>query len=480
MPPSLPENEVILLIDEQDHYISDVCVKLYENGFKRVFGISDTTRISTYITDAPSAVVIFYLYPPVVRGIQQLRKILQHHSSTKIIVISNSKDLDAADACMKLGAHDYLIQPVDISRLLGSITGNPEKSTRREQATAVRLFSTGTISDTTAAFAPIVTQDRKMQTIFRYMEAIAPTTQPVMITGETGTGKELIARALHEVSGRTGDFVSVNVAGLDDIMFSDTLFGHGRGSFTGAERVRNGLIEKAGGGTLFLDEIGDLSIASQVKLLRLLQESEFYQLGSDRLITSTARIVVATNCNLEKTIASGTFRGDLYYRLCSHHIHLPALRERKADIPLLVDFFSRDASQEMCRPFPRPSVDTLDALLHYEFPGNIRELKGLISNAVATSPPGTLVIPRQKSSPSISPVIHAAIDFSSLPHPAGRMPTLDEAEEFLIKEALRISAGNQRTAALMLGISRQALNKRLQRNTQYLTGVPKTGEPNHE
>ena len=339
----------------------------------------------------------------------------------------------------------------------------------REQPSAVRVFTSRDIpADTTAAFAPIVTRDRKMQTIFRYIEVIAPTSQPVLITGETGTGKEQIARALHNASGRGGNFMSVNVAGLDDIMFSDTLFGHCRGSFTGAERVRNGLIETAARGTLFLDEIGDLSVVSQVKLLRLLQENEYYQLGADRPLISTARVVVATNCNLEKSLASGAFRRDLYYRLCSHHIHLPALRERKADIPLLVDSFSREAAQEMSRPFPLSSADTLEALLQYGFPGNIRELKGMISNAVATSPPGALEIPKLKPSHIISPVIPDAIDFSPLSPPSGRMPTLNEAEEFLIKEALRVSAGNQRSAALMLGISRQALNKRLQRDTRYL------------
>jgi DNA-binding NtrC family response regulator len=302
-----------------------------------------------------------------------------------------------------------------------------------------------------------------MRSIFRYLEVIAPTKQPVLITGETGAGKELIAHALHSASKRGGSFVTVNVAGLDDIMFSDTLFGHSRGSFTGAERTRNGLIETAANGTLFLDEIGDLSIASQVKLLRLLQESEYYQLGSDRMITSTARIIVATNCDLEKSLARGAFRDDLYYRLCSHHIHLPSLRERKSDIPLLVDYFSREAAEEMSRPLPQPSADTIEALLQHKFPGNIRELKGMISNAVATSPPGTLVIPKLMPSNVTVPKDLAGIDFSLLPQPSGRMPTLKEAEEHLIKEAIRVSAGNQRKAAFMLGISRQALNKRLLR-----------------
>ena len=469
MPPAQPGNEVIILYDEQERLMSGVCVQLFEKGFKRVFSINDSARISTYVSDTPAAVVIYCLYPPVGRGMGLLTTVLQEHPGAKVIVVSKSNNHEIAETCLTLGAFDYLTHPVDINRLISSIMGSPEKTSHREQPSAVRIFTSSTTQEnSTSAFAPIVTRDRKLQSIFRYMEVIAPTTQPVLITGETGTGKELIARALHNASGHTGDFVSVNVAGLDDIMFSDTLFGHGRGSFTGAERVRNGLVETAARGTLFLDEIGDLSIASQVKLLRLLQENEFYQLGSDKMITSTARIVVATNCNLEKALASGTFRGDLYYRLCSHHIHLPALRERKNDIPLLVDYFSREAAQEMRRPVPLPSADVLEALLQHKFPGNIRELKGLISNAVATSPPGTLVIPKMKSSSLTSAVIPAGIDFSSLQQPSGRMPTLNEAEEFLIKEALRVTAGNQRAAALMLGISRQALNKRLQRDTNYL------------
>jgi len=294
------------------------------------------------------------------------------------------------------------------------------------------MTATQPADSTTAAFARIVTRDRKMQSVFRYIEVIAPTKQPVMITGETGVGKELIAQALHSASGRSGGFVSVNVGGLDDIMFSDTLFGHSRGSFTGAERSRKGLIETAANGTLFLDEIGDLSIASQIKLLRLLQENEYYQLGSDQVITSTARIIVATNTDLEKSLVRGTFRDDLYYRLCSHHIHLPALRERKNDIPLLVDYFSRKAAHEMSRPLPLPSTDTIEALLQHKFPGNIRELKGIISNAVATSPLGTLVIPKLMPQKVSAPKDSAEIDFSRLTLPSGRMPTLKEAEEYLI------------------------------------------------
>jgi DNA-binding NtrC family response regulator len=323
--------------------------------------------------------------------------------------------------------------------------------------------------DVSELFAKIVTRDRKMQTIFRYIEAIAPTSQAVMITGETGTGKELIARAIHDASGRSGEFVSVNVAGLDDIMFSDTLFGHSRGAFTGADRDRKGLIETAVGGTLFLDEIGDLNNASQVKLLRLLQEDEYYSLGSDKKMKSTARILVATNSSLEDMIKRGCFRTDLYYRLCSHHIHLPSLRERRNDIPLLVEYFSVKAAKELGRPIPKATTETLDMLALRDFPGNIRELKGVVMNAVAVSKPGTLVFRRADQLGSTdAPLTSRIADFNGLPRPVGRMPTLIEAEEYLIKDALRVSNGNQSAAATILGLSRQALNKRLQRNSRYL------------
>lgn len=318
-------------------------------------------------------------------------------------------------------------------------------------------------------FASIVTNDRKMQTIFRYIEAIAPTSQAVLVTGETGTGKELVARALHAVSGRSGSFVSVNVAGLDDIMFSDTLFGHCRGAFTGAERDRKGLIETAEGGTLFLDEIGDLNIPNQIKLLRLLQENEYYRLGEDRLKKSSARIVVATNSSLENHLENGIFRSDLYYRLSSHHIHVPSLRERKNDIPLLMEYFARDTAIMFGRPVPTASAETVEMLICYEFPGNVRELEGMVRNAVTMGASGALEFPKLKSQHAPSPVTFKTMpDFSRMSATTGRMPTLAEAEDFLIREALRESGGNQRAAAVMLGISRQALNKRLQRDTRYL------------
>ena len=182
----------------------------------------------------------------------------------------------------------------------------------------------------------MVTQHPTMQALLRYVEAIARSPQPVLITGETGTGKELLARAIHRLAAPRGDFVAVNVAGLDDQVFSDTLFGHTRGAFTGADRPREGLITRAEDGTLFLDEMGDLAAVSQVKLLRLLQDGTYYPLGADRPRQSRARVVVATNRDVVQDVHAGTFRKDLYYRLRAHHVQIPPLRARRDDLPLLI------------------------------------------------------------------------------------------------------------------------------------------------
>ena len=184
-----------------------------------------------------------------------------------------------------------------------------------------------------------------MSSIFQYCEVVAKSQQPVIIIGETGVGKELIAKAIHDLSGLRGKFVPVNVAGLDDNMFSDTLFGHKKGAFTGADQTRSGLIAQASGGTLFLDEIGDLAELSQVKLLRLLQEQEYYPVGSDIPMVSDARIIAATNRDLRKLTEAGKFRNDLYFRLCAHQVHIPPLRERLDDIPVLLDHFLDEAAK---------------------------------------------------------------------------------------------------------------------------------------
>jgi DNA-binding NtrC family response regulator len=308
-----------------------------------------------------------------------------------------------------------------------------------------------------------------MHALFRYVEAIAQSPQPVLITGETGTGKELMARAVHRLAAPRGDFVAVNVAGLDDSVFSDTLFGHTRGAFTGADRPREGLITRAEEGTLFLDEIGDLAAVSQVKLLRLLQEGTYYPLGADRPRQSRARVVVATNRDVVQDVQAGTFRKDLYYRLRAHHVQLPPLRARRDDLVLLVTYCLAKAAAALHKPVPTPSLTLYQLLNTYAFPGNVRELEAMVFDAVARHQGGSLSLHAFKEAmgpgrsllagaPWSTPALTSQSAWDAEP-----LPTLQEAEDALIAAALRHADGNQGVAAGLLGLSRQALNNRLMR-----------------
>jgi transcriptional regulator with PAS, ATPase and Fis domain len=276
-------------------------------------------------------------------------------------------------------------------------------------------------------------------------------------------GKELIAGAIHRASGRRGQFVSANSAGIDDTLFSDTLFGHTVGAFTGAQKTRRGLVERAAHGTLFLDEIGDMRPESQVKLLRLLQERTFYRLGAEAEETSTARIVAATNRRLDDLQHDPAFRKDLFYRLKSHHIHVPPLRERPGDIQLLGEALLARAAARQRKPTPTAPPELFTILVNYDFPGNVRELQGLLFDAVSRHAGGVL------SCASIKEAVGLGRGSAASPSPDTRsdlvfpvpLPTIGQVERALIDEALRRSGGNKKLAAEMIGMARQTLRNRI-------------------
>ena len=315
------------------------------------------------------------------------------------------------------------------------------------------------------AFDAIVTASPRVWGIFKYLEAVSASPMAVLIAGETGVGKELFAQAVHRVSGRGGRFVPINAAGLDELAFSDTLFGHVKGAFTGADMARPGLIEQAAGGTLFLDEIGDLDSAGQIKLLRLLQEAEYYPLGSDVARKSDARIVAATNRDLQALSDSGSFRKDLYFRLQTHRVVVPPLRERREDIAPLLEYFLDESAKMLQKKRPSAPRELAALLKSYHFPGNVRELRSMVVDAVTHHPGGILSMARFKEhmqylAPAYEPTSRpfAGVTFGEM------LPTIKENTELLIEEALRRAEGNQAIAADMLGISRQALNKRLKQS----------------
>jgi len=315
------------------------------------------------------------------------------------------------------------------------------------------------------AFAEIITKHPKMLSLFQYMEAIAPSLQPVMIIGETGVGKELFAKAIHTLSDRKGKLIPVNAAGLDDTFFSDTLFGHVKGAFTGANQARQGLIESATHGTLFLDEIGDLDLSSQVKLLRLLQEGEYLPLGHDEPKYTDARVVVATNKNIRALQKIGKFREDLIYRLKIHHINIPPLRERIGDLSILIQHFVKKFTPVLQQKPPKISNELITWLETYHFPGNIRELQGMIIDTMARgAKSGELSLEHIQSYltepvPKNKQITDKSCSFGNFI----QLPTLKEADEMLIAEAMKRAGGNQTQAAKMLGITQPSLSARLKR-----------------
>ena len=323
------------------------------------------------------------LIMPYISGEQLIAGIKRDFPDLPVIIVTAVGEIESVVGCMRDGAVDYILKPVEKVQLCNRVRKALEvRELERENATLGERLLNDTLQHP-EVFSEIVTQNSKMRSIFQYCESVACSTRPILITGETGTGKELIANAVHGLSGRPGEFVAVNIAACDDSVVADTLFGHVRGAFTGAENARKGLVEKAAGGTLFLDEIGDLSNISQIKLLRLLQEGEYFPVGTDTVKRANVRIIASTHRDLSRLRRQGLFRDDLYYRLISHHVHLPPLRERSGDIRLLFDYFIDHEAKAMAKKKPTYHPELITLLNAYDFPGNIRELKAIVGNALA-------------------------------------------------------------------------------------------------
>ncbi len=455
-----PWAPIVLVDDERPILVCSEAALRYA-GFDNIVTCSDAREVAGILDEHGAAALVLDLTMPHLSGEEVLASTTQEHPEVPVLIVTGANDVGTAVACMRSGAFDYLVKPVEDTRLVSAVRRAVEIGELRRENSQLRTQMHAEGLQHPQLFSEIVTRNATMKSICRYVETVAITAWPVLITGETGTGKELFARAVHALSKRKGEFVSVNVSGVDDLLLSDTLFGHIKGAYTGAETARPGLIEKAAGGTLFLDEIGELSQVSQVKLLRLLQEREYFQLGADHAKRTDARIVVATNRDLEKLQGDRQFRKDLYYRLRTHHVHIPPLRERTDDIPLLLDHFITKAATLLGKS--RPSVPKeLSVLLGtYAFPGNVRELESMVYEAVANHQSHVMSLElfrnRIESRPAVfkgdEPVPPLSVQAS--------FPTLREATNFIVKEALRRAEGNHTIAAQLLGISRPALVKRL-------------------
>ena len=455
----------VLLVDDEPDWLSSLALTLKScAGISNISTCSDSRQVMAILDQGNIGLVLLDLTMPHLSGEELLGQIAERHPEIVAIAVSGLNQLGTALRCMRKGAFDYFVKTDDLDRMIGGVLRavRMQELQRDHREMASRLNAPEIRHP--EAFDALVTNDRAMHSLFAYVEAVAKSQQPLLITGERGVGKGLVARAAHLLSGCSGKLVTVDVAGLDDTEFADTLFGHLRGAHTGAGQPRRGMIEEAAGGTLFLDGIGDLSIASQVKLLRLLQEGEFLPLGGELAKRIKARVIVATHQNLADREATGTFRRDLYFRLRTHQVHLPPLRERRADIPLLLDHFLEEASRTLGKPRPILPKGLVHLLCGYSFPGNVRELKELIYDAVSqqrerqlTLEPFVKVVERLCPESGAGAVPPRHKPFSGFED----LPTFSDSAAFLVLEAMERAGGNQTTAARLLGISQPALSKRL-------------------
>ena len=463
----------ILVVDDEDHSLKSFELSLRSHGLDNIVLCQDSLKVMDILEKNEIELILLDILMPGLTGEVLLNKIVEQYPQIPVFMVTGLNEVETAVRCMQAGAFDYVLKPVEKDRLIASVKKAIELChLRRENARLTEHFFSDTIENPDA-FAPILTHNRKMMSIFKYCEAVGKGSHPILITGETGVGKELIAEAIHTVSGREQKMVAVNVAGLDDNVFSDTLFGHIKGAFTGAASIRCGYIEKAGSGSLFLDEIGDLSSASQVKLLRLLDKREYVPLGADMAKATQARFIFATHKDLPELVKSGAFRKDLFFRLQTHHIHIPPLRERLDDLPLLLDYFIAAAAEEFQKEVPVFEAELVEYLAQYRFPGNIRELKSMVFDAVGTNT-ADVITPfffaraiengGQNLLDTPSPDL-PSIDANGRSWLSGLvpLPKLKAMTEDLIAEALRRTRNNQRQAARILGITPQALNQRLKK-----------------
>ncbi|MDO9117534.1 MAG: sigma-54 dependent transcriptional regulator [Nitrospira sp.] len=377
--------EKILVVDDEQSLREVLSIMLKRAGYA-VTAVSDGEEAIEQVQKEIFDLVITDLRMPKVDGMEVLRAVKSASPETVVLIITAFATADSAVEAMKQGAYDYLTKPFQVDEVQLIIRNALEK---RRLTTENILLKREMASQ--SSFAQLVGQSEAMQKVFDVVKKVADSKSNVLICGESGTGKELVARAIHYNSARSPlPFVAVNCSAVPETLLESELFGHMKGSFTGAISNKAGLFEVANGGTIFLDEIGDTTPTIQVKLLRVIQEREFRRVGGTQDIKVDVRIVAATNKDLEKAVADGSFREDLYYRLDVIPIRLPPLRLRSGDIPLLVTHFLARFSKESGKPMPTISSEAMQVLLGHEWRGNVRELENLIERVVAFSTGGTV------------------------------------------------------------------------------------------
>lgn len=465
----------ILLVDDEELFLESTGFVLRSNGVNNFDLCVDSRQVSNRLNSKKYSMVFLDLEMPYIKGKELLKNIVEIHPELPVTILTASGTPETVVECMKMGAYDYIQKPVDAKILIQKI-----KNTIRhtldiiEHENLKKSFFSDKLEHP-EAFLKIISKSEKMRKIFKYSESISKSPRPVFIAGETGVGKELIAEAIHTASQRSGELVKVNVAGLDDNLFTDTLFGHLKGAYSDAHSSRQGLALQAEGGTLFLDEFGDLTPQSQHKLLRFCETGEFRQLGSDKLLFSDARIVLATNRDINKLVDAGTFRKDLYYRLCGYKINIPPLRERAEDIPLLTINFIERVCEELQREIPIISRAALDLLKTYHFPGNIRQLLQIVQEVVTINDSELLTkehflekleLENKNEINGKEVLTHENQTSEHRIQFGNKFPEYDKMIRIYLDEALKRADWNKSIAANLCGLHRNTFNSKYKKVTE--------------
>jgi putative PEP-CTERM system response regulator len=438
----------LLLVDDEKNTREGLSRAL-RRSYRVILAESAMTALEILKEETPDA-VLTDLKMPGMDGMTLVRRILASDPKPVCILLTAYGDVETAVEAMKAGAYDFLTKPVNLDRL--EVLLKRAIHSRRLEASNQRLQKE---LDSRYGLEQIIGQAPNMEEVFDTIRQVAPSKATVLIQGESGTGKELVAHALHRLSPRAENpFVAVHCAALSDTLLESELFGHEKGAFTGAAERRKGRFELADGGTLFLDEIGEIEPATQVKLLRVLEERSFERVGGATPIEVDTRLLVATNRDLKRMVEEGTFREDLYFRLNVVQLTLPPLRDRRQDVPLLLNHYLRQFCKENSRELEGFTPDALEALTRYSWPGNIRELRNVVERMVVLARGDKLTLRD----------VPAEVKEEGTSRPSGALKnatSMQQAEKQMIKQALVDQKGNRTRAAEQLGISRRTLHRKL-------------------
>jgi len=438
----------ILVVDDEVNARTALAELLRDEGYEVETAADAFKALGKYESFSPH-VVVTDLKMPGMDGIELVQKIRAMEDPAAVVVMTAFGAVSSAVDAMRSGAADYLTKPLNFDELLVVLDKVLEQQALRREARQLRAR----VRDRVAP-SNIVGNSPPMQRVFEVVDQVAPSRASVLITGESGTGKELVANAIHQRSPRTGGpFIKLHCAALAESLLESELFGHEKGSFTGAMARKEGRFEIANGGTLFLDEIGEISPSIQVKLLRFLQEHEFERVGGNQTIRVDVRVIAATNKNLTDEVAKGRFREDLFYRLNVVSIEMPPLRDRRTDVPSLAKFFLDRNAKGNGRGIDGVSPDTLERLLAYDWPGNVRELENAVERAVVLTTSPTV------EARALPPNVRPRLTPAGMPVIPGS--TLADIEKYAILETLKSTGGSTSKAAEVLGISVRTIQYRL-------------------